>query len=364
MKRIRICSLLLVTVLVCLLGISAAASDEHAAMQPDYSKTGSISVTIQTVDKTPVSGGNLTFYEVAKAVVDNGDNFFVPTKAFADADVDLTNLESAGLAETLTDYAAGAEGITVSIGSDGTAKLSGLELGLYLLVQETPAEGYEAILPFLVTVPLWDGEALIYDVDATPKPVVAIANGKVALSVEKKIEEKAGKAPKDTVFQFTLTPKAKGYPMPAGEVNQDGAVTVSITGSGTADFGTISYDSSNAGKTYTYTVAEVKGDVKNYTYDETVYEAHVQVSYKDGKVTATLVCTDASGKTVDTMAFTNVYEEEPESIPSVSPLPSPTPTPSETLPNTGLLWWPVMLLAALGVLFVAAGLTCRRRKSR
>ncbi|MDO4815889.1 MAG: hypothetical protein Q4A83_04705 [Bacillota bacterium] len=49
------------------------------------------------------------------------------------------------------------------------------------------------------------------------------------------------------------------------------------------------------------------------------------------------------------------------SIPA--PTPTPTPGPNPPLPQTGVLWWPVPVLFAAGVLLVAAGLLARGKKS-
>lgn len=41
---------------------------------------------------------------------------------------------------------------------------------------------------------------------------------------------------------------------------------------------------------------------------------------------------------------------------------NPAPTPGDKLPQTGLLQWPITLLAAIGVLLVAVGCRLRRRR--
>ena len=51
----------------------------------------------------------------------------------------------------------------------GYADFAKLPQGLYLVVQTKASHGYEAIKPFLVSIPLPDGNGWIYDVDATPK---------------------------------------------------------------------------------------------------------------------------------------------------------------------------------------------------
>ena len=52
---------------------------------------------------------------------------------------------------------------------EGYANITKLPQGLYLVVQTEASHGYEAIKPFLVSIPMPDGDNWIYDVDATPK---------------------------------------------------------------------------------------------------------------------------------------------------------------------------------------------------
>ena len=83
------------------------------------------------------------------------------------------------------------------------------------------------------------------------------------------------------------------------------------------------------------------------TYDETAGEIKLDVKY-----------TDKNGNEVDTIKFTNIYDE-----PSVTPPPTP-PTPPTPIPDTGQLWWPVPLLAAAGLALVAFGLIRNRREKK
>ena len=55
------------------------------------------------------------------------------------------------------------------IGADGTVLVQSLNLGLYLLVQDKAADGFEVISPFLVSVPMYENGAYIYEVNAEPK---------------------------------------------------------------------------------------------------------------------------------------------------------------------------------------------------
>ena len=58
---------------------------------------------------------------------------------------------------------------TEKIDNRGKAVFLDLEIGLYLIAQEEPAKGYLEVNPFMVTVPMVEGESYIYDVDASPK---------------------------------------------------------------------------------------------------------------------------------------------------------------------------------------------------
>ena len=59
--------------------------------------------------------------------------------------------------------------MTANIGSTGKAVFRNVTPGLYLLVQQSAAEGYLAADPFLVSVPMMENGTYIYDVDASPK---------------------------------------------------------------------------------------------------------------------------------------------------------------------------------------------------
>ena len=59
--------------------------------------------------------------------------------------------------------------MTQAVASDGTVVFSNVEIGLYLMVQSEPAEGYHAFDPFLVGMPLTEDGAYVYEIDASPK---------------------------------------------------------------------------------------------------------------------------------------------------------------------------------------------------
>lgn len=161
----RFAALLLALLLLCALSATAYAHEV-----PDTSRKGSVSVTM-TYEGDPVPGGTLTLYRVGVVAEEDGNYSFVLTGDFTGSNADLTDISSKDLAEGLKQYAEdrGLTGTPEEIGADGKAAFSNLELGLYLLVQTEAADGYEAVVPFLVTVPMKEDGVYLYDVEASPK---------------------------------------------------------------------------------------------------------------------------------------------------------------------------------------------------
>jgi len=154
-----------------LLTFSLLSTQAMAAAPLDTERTGSLSVTLMYQD-APLAGSALTLYRVAQVQVERqADYSFCLTEEFAGAGVALTDLSAPETAAALAEYAGarGLEGIRRESGEDGKILFSDLELGLYLLVQETGAPGSAMLNPFLVSVPgRMDGQ-YVYDVDASPK---------------------------------------------------------------------------------------------------------------------------------------------------------------------------------------------------
>lgn len=151
----RIISLFVVILLLSVPGVWAAE------------QTGSISVRM-AYGGQPVPGGSITLYRVAEL---GADWWYAPTPEFADCIIDLNDPLSPADAENLAQYAAkqGLSGQGRELGADGFVCFSPLETGLYLLVQEESGQGFLPARPFFVGIPQYVGEALCYQVDASPK---------------------------------------------------------------------------------------------------------------------------------------------------------------------------------------------------
>lgn len=163
--RKRLIALFTAAALLVAMGVTAIAYEA-----PDLSKKGSISVTMKANNKV-VPGGKLTLYRVGDAKEDDGNLSFQLTEDFEGSKASLQDVTSASLAKTLAEYASKQKlaGKTVEIDKNGTVKFDDLRVGLYLLVQNTAASGYNKVNPFLVTIPMTQNGKYVYDVDARPK---------------------------------------------------------------------------------------------------------------------------------------------------------------------------------------------------
>lgn len=210
----KIILLVLAAVMVCMAGVPSLA----AVDVPDPDRTGRITVTMQDPDtEAPVTGGTLTLYQVGDVAEDNGDYLFQLTDTFSGSGFSLEDLESAELAAGLVKYAQANHlaGVTVSLEKDGTASFTDLKLGLYLLVQNQPAEGYYAVNPFLVAVPAKEGEAYFYDVNATPKMGQLVKAPEETKTEETKPEEQPDVPPVTPVPAPTLPQTGQlNWPVP------------------------------------------------------------------------------------------------------------------------------------------------------
>ena len=167
-----------------LASIPVSAAESKEMLDPD--RTGSISITFTYYDETakttkPVTGGNsVGLYKVADVVVENGFKF-VTDERFAsvgeipdtDAALDSANLD---LAQKMTAIAKKYDFVVQpsEMDAEGKVTFEGLEVGLYLVVQDAQGKGDNklTINPFLITIPQKNPDgSLIYDVDAVAKPL-------------------------------------------------------------------------------------------------------------------------------------------------------------------------------------------------
>ena len=148
----------------------AAATTAYAREVPDLTREGSISVTM-TCDGARIGEGTLSLYRVGDIMENDSDYSFVFTEEFAACGYSLDDLESDKLAQDLVRYAKnhGIEPDTRTIPHSGQLVYEGVEPGLYLVEQKEANVEFYPIDPFLISVPMYDGEEYIYNVEAAPK---------------------------------------------------------------------------------------------------------------------------------------------------------------------------------------------------
>ena len=166
MKYIRqICSVLLALCLFCMTFVTAYAHEV-----PDGNRKGAITVKME-YDGKAVTGGTLTAYRVGRLRESNGNYSFGKTDATAAFTGSYEDITSAELAESVAAFVE--ENKVPAYGTaknqNGKAVFSDLELGLYLIVQTDASEGYEPLVPFLISVPMNEDGHYVYEVSAEGK---------------------------------------------------------------------------------------------------------------------------------------------------------------------------------------------------
>jgi len=151
----------LFTAALIVLALPAAAS----AHEVPRDIPGSIEVNVRYGGKG-VPGGTITCIQVGEVVEDNGNYSFRRLDGQA-----LTDIQSPELAAELEKFAKEKQltGTTLTVGDEGKVTFPDLEIGLYLLAQETPAPGYTKFKSFLVSVPYFADGKYQYDVTARVK---------------------------------------------------------------------------------------------------------------------------------------------------------------------------------------------------
>ena len=166
--RHRLAAVLLAMCLVVCCALPAFATSASLVS----GRLGSLHVRLyDTHNDVPLRGGELTLYQVAAVKRTGGNLSYAYTGDFTGCGVPLGDLSDSTLADQLAKYLPTVPAVAAqqNVDEEGYADFTKLPQGLYLVMQTEASHGYEAIKPFLVSIPLPDGDSWIYDVDATPK---------------------------------------------------------------------------------------------------------------------------------------------------------------------------------------------------
>ena len=136
----------------------------------DANRLGSVAVTLlDPVEKTPLSGAELSLYYVATAELNRHNNLiYTFTGAFENCGCALTD---PSLSIKLDTFVTQHSTPVVKLVTDAHGKVvfSDLPLGLYFVKQTNTVDGYAPCTSFLVTVPNQNADGYVYDVNASPK---------------------------------------------------------------------------------------------------------------------------------------------------------------------------------------------------
>ena len=163
-----IATIFTVLFIICMLSTSSYAAEDIDGF--DINKKGNVSISFR-YNSEVVSGGTLTIFKVADISDSDGSLHFILSEDFTESGIDPNKLSDSGLAPSLSVFASDRRinGKTLDISDKGNVTFNELDTGLYLFTQPTPANGYNPITPFLISVPMNSDGEYLYHIDASPK---------------------------------------------------------------------------------------------------------------------------------------------------------------------------------------------------
>lgn len=163
-----IASIFSVLLIICMLSTSSYAAEDIDGF--DINKKGNVSISFR-YNSEVVSGGTLTVFKVADVSDSDGALQFVLSEDFTESGIDLNDFSESNLALSLSAFASekNVNGKTLAVSDKGNVTFNELDTGLYLFKQLSPANGYNPITPFLVSMPMNSDGEYLYNIDASPK---------------------------------------------------------------------------------------------------------------------------------------------------------------------------------------------------
>lgn len=278
-----------------------------AANAPDLSRKCDLTIHYQ-YDTCPLTGAEFALWQVGEL---SGEGTLTLTGAYAHYPVDLNGLTAAQLndaAATLYSYI-GLDSLppehTVTTGADGTVILADIPCGVYLMYT-TPVEDEAGLVryvsqPQLVILPHNTGSGWDYAITVNPKCSVEPAEEVVELKVIKVWNDN-------------------------GSQSRPASVTIHLL----AD-----------GELYDTVVLSAENDWR-----------HVWSGLKAGRVWSVAEDVPEDYTVSITVEGTTFVVTNKADVP---------PPPPPNIPQTGLTWWPVPVLAFAGLVLIVVGILVRKR---
>lgn len=165
-NKLRIAMFFVVAIfLVSLTNITALANE-----LPDLNITGTITITMEK-DGKAIPGGEFELYHIANLVESDGSFKYAFTKNFKNCGLSLSNIETDKFASDLERYIKSNKtgGIVKKVDRNGIAKFTQLDAGIYFVIQNEAAEGYDKANSFTLSLPVLEDGKYNYNVNANPK---------------------------------------------------------------------------------------------------------------------------------------------------------------------------------------------------
>lgn len=362
MKKMIRCMRALLCLALCLFTLTTASA---AVIDP--AAKGSLTISALD-DGKAIPGVAFEIYRVA-SLNDEAQLEMLPGWTSSEADLlhiaDWAAFTATLMAERL-DHTADAAAVTEP---SGKAVFADVETGLYLVVAD-PAVYEQTVYTFasfVVSVPSKKDNAYIYDVQAVAKNY-GTADEVKDLEVRKIWKDDGYEAARPT--QITVDLYRGSEVADTVELNRDNNWMHVFTGLSVKENWTVK---ERTPRGYSMSV-DLDGDVVFITNE------YVPSPTPTPTPTATPTATPTETPTVtptETPTVTPTQPTEtpaPTETPTVTPVvttaaptaaptstPKPTPTATPAIPQTGLTWWPVPLLAGLGFVMFLLGFAAHRK---
>lgn len=364
-----LCKIVMAIIVMAAIFISTQASVK-ARNLIDLDKKGTVRLSYQCdisedgVDNpTPVAGVNVHLYRVAS--VDRA-GIYTWSSQYSDipgvTGTDINAISSSDKWNELLKYirayiytnniSSDADAVS---DSDGIAVIEDLELGIYLVVGDTLVDSSNnctySFLPFFTSVPALDEDTDMWVYDTGTEYLVDITSK----------------------CEYYLNPKDITYSLYKNWVDYDSTRPSSITVNIYCDgelYTTVLLSSSNSWhyswtykEGHTFTVSEVVPDGYTVSYNQS---GNVFTMTNTGEETPPSSDTPGDSDTPDTPTTPGNPVSEVLGAVRLAITEDDTPEVlgATRLPQTGQLWWPVFVLALIGIGFFTVGFISEKRKSQ
>ena len=137
----------------------------------DFSKHGSINISLIDSDNIGVANTEISIYKIADAGLENTNLIYENIEQLSSCNIDLSTISDASITYELINCVEKNSTFksTEVTDTEGKVQFNDLDLGLYLVVQTQKTPGYSTIAPFMVAIPQISENNWIYNINSLPK---------------------------------------------------------------------------------------------------------------------------------------------------------------------------------------------------